>query len=289
MPFFLLTLSLVVLSQSAIFIRYAEAPAVAIGFWRIAIALPVLGLLLLYKRSFPRLRRNQWLALLACGFFLFAHFLTWFLSVQKTSVANSMILFASNPLFTALGAWVFFRERLERRHWVALLLCLTGLYCLVRESLQLSQEHLLGDALGVVCAVFFSAYVLVSKGLRRELDNIPFAFVTYSVCGLFFLAAMLALQTPFFDYSPQTWAAFSALAFGSTLLGHSLFTHCLQYFPIHILSISTLSEPMISAYSAYVLFGEPISRGGILGFFFVALGILVLYLPYLAARLQKMR
>src|SRR3954468_11949631 len=115
MPVTILLTSLFVLSQSAIFVRLAHAPAPAIGFWRMVIALPVLaGFLFWHKRGgdLLRLSRRQWCGVAVCGFLLFAHFFTWFLSVQKTSVANSMVLFSSNPLFTALGAWIFFGEKI---------------------------------------------------------------------------------------------------------------------------------------------------------------------------------
>jgi drug/metabolite transporter (DMT)-like permease len=63
-----------------------------------------------------------------------------------------------------------------------------------------------------------------------------------------------------------------------------LFTHCLQFFDVNFLSIATLVEPVFTAISGYVFFGEPITRGGALGFFLVGAGILSLYLPQLRLR-----
>lgn len=284
MPIVYLLTSLFVLSQSAIFIRLANAHAAAIGFWRMAIALPVLGAILLWKRQHPHLARlsgSQWGWVILCAFFLFTHFYTWFLSVQMTNVANSMIIFSTNPLFTAIGAWIFFQEKIEKRHWVALAFCFGGIYFMVRDSLTMSEEHVWGDVMGLACSFLFSAYVLVGKGIRHRLPNLPFAFGTYSFVTFFFFALMLALGQPFFGYSPSTWIGFSGLAFGSTLLGHSMFTYCLQFFNVNLMSISTLSEPMLTALSAYLFFGEPITRGAIVGFVFVSVGIFALYFPYL--------
>jgi drug/metabolite transporter (DMT)-like permease len=290
MPVTLLLTSLFVLSQSAIFVRLANAPAPAIGFWRMIIALPVLaGFLFWHKRwkDFRSFRRRDWVGVSFCGFLLFAHFFTWFLSVQMTSVANSMILFSANPLFTAIGAWIFFGERMVWRHCVALLLCFVGVYFMIHESLSLSREHFDGDLWGLACAVLFSAYVLMSKGLRQRVHNLPFAFSTYSVVAGCFFASMLVMGVPFFGYSLHTWVGFSGLAFGSTLLGHSLFTYCLQFFNVNLMSISTLAEPLLMALSAYVFFGEPLSHGAIIGFPFVVGGIAVLYFPYLSSVLKS--
>lgn len=290
MPITLLLTSLFVLSQSAIFIRLAAAPAPAIGFWRMIIALPVLvGFLYWHRRlgDFRKFSLRQWGGVAICGFFLFTHFYTWFLSVQMTSVANSMILFAANPLFTAIGAWIFFGEKMEKRHGLALLLCFVGVYFMMRDSLSLSHEHFIGDIWGFVCAILFSAYILVGKGLRQKIHNLPFAFSTYSFVTIYFALVMVVLGVPFFGYSLHTWIGFTGLAFGSTLLGHSLFSYCLQFFNVNLMSISTLAEPMFTALSAYIFFGEPLSRGAIIGFLFVAAGIVVLYFPYLRSLTKR--
>ena len=81
---------------------------------------------------------------------------------------------------------------------------------------------------------------------------------------------------PFLGYNQTTWLAYLGLAFGSTLMGHALFTYCLQYFNINFMSIITLSEPIISALSAYLIFSEKITADGILGFTLVAVGVVVL-------------
>lgn len=290
MPVALLLTSLFVLSQSAIFIRLAQAPAPAIGFWRMIIALPVLAGFLFYHRrarDLLLLSLRQWASLALCGLFLFTHFYTWFLSVQMTSVANSMIIFSSNPLYTAIGAWLFFGERIHARHMGALALCFAGLYFMVRDSLSLSHEHFIGDLWGLACALLFSAYILVSKGIRHHLHNLPFAFSTYSFVAVYFFVVMLVLGIPFFGYSGRTWIGFIGLAFGSTLLGHSLFTYCLQFFNVNLMSISTLAEPMFTALSAYLFFGEPVGQGAVIGFLFVTAGIVVLYLPYLRGLLKR--
>ncbi len=286
MPFFLLATSILILSQSANFIRYASAHAAAIGFWRLLMATVVLLPIVLYKKQWRQITHASTkikLQILLTSILLYIHFFFWFLSVQKTSIANSMILFSTNPLFTAIGAWIFFREKMARRHFVALLFCFAGIFWMVKDSLAFNPEHFQGDVLGFFCAIAFSAYVLSGKSLRHKMDNPPFALATYFFCSLFFLATMLYLRLPMLQYDGKTWAAYAALAIGSTLLGHSLFTHCLQYFNVNLMSCSTLVEPIFSALMANYLFGEPIRNSAVVGFCFVSVGILTLYYPYLLA------
>lgn len=283
MPIFYLIIAILILSQSGNIIRFAQADASAIGFWRLVIAVAILIPWTLAKKQMPQLTRASrqtkirvWL----CGFVLFFHFYTWFLSVQKTTIANSMILFSMNPLFTAIGAWIFFHEKMQKRHLVSLGLCFAGIFWMMKDSLRFNPEHFVGDLLGFLCAIGFSAYILLSKGLRGKLDNAPFALGTYFTCGVFFVIVMFQQKIPFTGYSQQTWAAFLALAIGSTLLGHALFTHCLKYLNVNMMSCSTLVEPIFSALAASYLFGEAIRPAAIVGFVLVTFGILVLYYPY---------
>lgn len=287
MPLLSLITSLFLLSQSAIFIRIAEAPAAAIGFWRLVIACPILLLLLLWKKKNLSISRKDAASILLCAFFLFSHWYTWVLAVQKTSTANAIILFCSNPIYIAVGAWIFYRERIGRRHGLSLVICFLGIFVMVKGSLKLSPEHLRGDAIGFLSSILFAAYVLSSKGIRRRLDNIPFSLSIYSLCCAAFLAVALLKGEALFGYSGKTWAAFSALAFGSTLLGHSLFTYCLNHFNVNLMSVSTLSEPVFTALVALWVFGEPVRVGTAFGFLLVTAGILVLYWPYLKGVLRR--
>lgn len=282
MPALALVLSLVVLSHSGIFIRFCRADAAAIGFWRMAIAVPLLLAFLLARGQWGKvtgLRRAQWASLALCGFFLFSHWWTWFVAVQKTSLANSMVLFAISPLFTAVGAWFLYREPMTRRHAVALVFCFAGVAALFGGTLALEPAHLGGDLLGLLASILFSAYVLVSKGIRRQLDNLPFTVVTYSSSGLFFLVLMAARGIPFFGYDGTTWAAFFALAFGPTLTGHALFTWCLQFFNVNLMNILILTEPVIASASAYFIFQEPLTLHQAAGFALIACGVLALFMP----------
>ena len=159
MPVFFMALSLFVLSQSAILVRLAkEASAIEIGFWRMFFAVPVLLLLAWQRGQLPqllKLRRKQLLNMVLCGFCLFLHWLIWFLSVKTTTLANAMVFFALSPVFTAIGAWKFYREPFTKRHFFSLFFCGLGVWLIFREGLEFHSSRLLGDVLGVTASVLF--------------------------------------------------------------------------------------------------------------------------------------
>ncbi len=290
MPSLALALSLFVLSQSALLVKLAHASALEIGLWRMVMALPILLILNIKNlRELGQLRPRRLGALALCGLCLYAHWFTWFLSVQKTALANAMVLFAVSPLFTAVGAWAFFREPFTKRHGIALALCLAGVVLVFRDSLHFEPARLEGDILGLLASLLFSAYVLMGKGIRRDLKNLPFTIVTYSSCAVFF-ALTLGFQGGLHaQFDRQTWWMFALLAIGPTLLGHALFTYCLQFFNVNLMNILILTEPVLGSVVAYFVLREPITSGVLLGFLTISAGVLSLFLPALAQARARQR
>ena len=112
--------SLLCLSMSSIIIRFSEVPINIFGFWRLLIASVIV--FLIYKMKLTRLfdknkklntskkinLRDGFLLIVLGGIF-FSHLWTFFYAAKNTKIANAMIIYSVNPLFTALGSYFFFK------------------------------------------------------------------------------------------------------------------------------------------------------------------------------------
>src|SRR5215210_15071 len=99
-------------SAAAIFIRLADAPAIAIAFWRCALgAALLLPPALVRQERFPK-GRDLYVGV-ASGVALGAHFGFWISSLDHTSVAASVVLVSTQPVFVAILAYL---TALLRRH-----------------------------------------------------------------------------------------------------------------------------------------------------------------------------
>nr|MBC8503358.1 DMT family transporter [Chloroflexota bacterium] len=117
-------------STSSIFIRYAQAdaPSIVIAAGRLTLASIILaGIAILRYRSELRnlTRRELGLALLS-GFFLAIHFATWITSLEYTTVASSVVLVSTSPLWVALLAPLTIREPVARVVLLGMGLALIG-------------------------------------------------------------------------------------------------------------------------------------------------------------------
>jgi drug/metabolite transporter (DMT)-like permease len=278
--------SILVLSQAATLVRFADASSLAICFWRLGIAAVILLPFMLRERGYRRvfaLPSAQKYHLILSGFFLFAHFYFFFRSVMETSIASATIIFSLNPVSTALGAWLFFRQRVSTVHIYACGLGFLGVAVLFWEPHLIADstgtDSVLGDLWGVASALCFSGYILTGKSLRTQLPNFTYTFFIYLFTAVASALGMLVLKVSFFDYSAQTWLAFAALALLPTLFGHVIFTYCLGFLNVNFMSCMTLTEPVLAALTAVWIFQEHLTQYAVIGFTLTCASVIILYWP----------
>jgi len=233
------------LSQSAVLIKLSGIPPETLGFWRmIGASLLLLGFRAL-KDSYKDILRDiiankKWV--IPTGIFFYLHLWSYSYSAQTTSVAHCMILFALNPLFTAVGAKIAFNEPLEKNVIFSYLFALTGLYFLLRSRLSLGLDSWQGEAAALASGALYSIYALLSKRSRKSMNNWNFSVGIYFVCALCFLATTLTMSTPLTGYSSTAWLALVGTIFIPTFLGHSLFSYLMNYLNINWMSCGKLIE-----------------------------------------------
>lgn len=192
-----------------------------------------------------------------------------------------MILFATNPLFTAIGSFVFFKERLTKNLYFAYLLAFTSLYLLLSNTIEFNPENLKGELSGVVSAFFYSAYILSSKKTRQGLDNGTFASGIYLVCGLCFLTLAFIKGTQLVNYPQQAWLGILGTILIPTFLGHAIFTYLMNFLNINWMSCGKLLEPVMSALVAYMVFQEQINATTKISFLLTIMAVTILLYPKL--------
>lgn len=252
-PSSLLALGVAAASFSPILIRYANgADALAISFWRCAA-----GALILLPFAWRRLgempRAELSLPVIA-GLFLAVHFATWIASLEFTSVAASVVLVSTTPIFVALTMSFLFKDRLRPAVWGGILLGLAGT-ALVGGA-DFGGSSLKGDALALAGGVAAAGYVLAGERSRRTLGILEYAVVTYAVSAVVLAVACWAAGAPLTGYPASTWWAIAGLVAGPQLLGHTVINFVLADIDAATVSTAMLAEPVVATALAYVFFAE---------------------------------
>jgi len=255
----LLGLAVVAVSTSAPLIRVADAPSLAVAFWRNALALPVLGAFVLLDRRARREarsldRRERRLSVVA-GLFLAAHFATWVPSLSFTSVASSVALVATQPVWAALIArWR--GEHVPRAAWWGIGAAMAGTVLLTGVDLSISPRALFGDLLALVGGALAAAYVTVGAEVRRSVSTTVYATACYATAAVALLVVCGVARQPLGGYDGGTWLVLAALVIGPQLLGHTLVNRVLRTTSPMLVSVAILFEIVGSALLAWVAFDE---------------------------------
>ena len=278
-PRLALAVAVVAISTSAILIRWSTAPPVVAAFYRVLLTTALLAPLLLARHAdaLGDLSGRHLLAAGLTGVALAAHFATWFESLSWTSVAASVTLVQSQPIFVVTGAWLLLNERVTGRTVLGVVVAIGGIVVMSLGDLlggtAVGPRPLYGNALALVGGLMAAGYVLAGRSLRQRLPLLPYVTVVYGVAALALLAVVLAQGLPLTGYESREWLLFLGMAVGPGILGHTLVNWSLAHVESSLVSVTLLGEPLGSALLALLLLTEVPSSWTVAGGAVVLAGI----------------
>jgi len=293
-PLLAILFGIMAVSTASVFIRYAQeyAPSLVIAASRLSLATLILApTTITHHRVELRAltRRELGLALLS-GFFLSLHFATWITSLEFTTVASSVVLVSTSPLWVALLAPLTIKEPLSRLTLIGMGLALVGgsvvgisdtcawsgggLNC---PSLGefIEGEAFLGDLLALAGALTGAGYLIIGRRLRGKMSLVPYVFVVYGMAAIILVLVMFGSGASPLGYPPQVYLWFLLLALVPQLLGHSTFNWALRYLSAAYVSVTMLGEPVGSTLLAYFLLDEIPTGLKIIGAILILAGIAI--------------
>jgi drug/metabolite transporter (DMT)-like permease len=244
------------ISVGSILVRLAQAPPLAVAFHRVfraALLLAGFALPALWRAG-AALSRAQVLALLGAGVALGVHFATWIASLSFTSVAASVLLVNTAPLFTLGFARVLLGETVSPTVLAAMGLALAGAVLIAIGDW--AGGSIRGDVLAVAGAVTLSIYHVAGRGLRDALPLRAYVLGVWGTAAATIAAFALIARVPLTGYAPRTALLFLALAVVPTLLGHGLVNRSLRRLPAPTVGLFMLGEPVAASLLAYWFFAE---------------------------------
>lgn len=239
-----LAVAVLAVSSSAPLIAFAAAPALAIAFWRNAIATAVLTPFAAGPRRAEVRRAVRGVAGVSsvlAGLALAAHFATWMPSVQLGSVATATALVATQPVWQGLIAAAQGR-RPSAAGWTGIGLAVAGAAWATGADLGVSAQAVLADVLALLGAIFAAIYTAFGERARSELSTTTYTWICYGTCAAVLLAVCLGFGVELGGYDGRTWAAILAIVAGAQLLGHSMFNYALQHTSATTVSVLILLE-----------------------------------------------
>lgn len=282
-PVMALAVGIAAISTGAIFARAADAPSLVIAAYRVGLATLILAPFAAWKcpGEIAGLSRSDWKSVLGAGFFLAVHFATWIASLDYTSVASSVILVETIPLWVGVLTPFVTGERPGKATLAGIGLSFAGGILIGAGDFATGGRALLGDLLALAGGFSGALYIMLGRNVRPRLSLLAYITTCYGTAGALLWTLVIASGTPFTGFSAPTWWAFLGMAVVPQILGHSSYNWALRWFSSTTVAVCLLGEPIGSTILAWIFFGETLTPWKAAG------GALILAGIVLAARSEK--
>jgi drug/metabolite transporter (DMT)-like permease len=255
------------------FVRLADVGPVAAGFWRIALAVPMLVLLAYAssKRPFAS-ARGLWLLIGFGGIAFAADLATWHLGILRTTLANATLFGNSATLMFPIYGFLVARAWPTRSQGFALLLAAAGAALLLGRSYELSPKNLAGDLLCLVAGTLYTVYFILMARVRSAMAPIPaLALSTLASAIPLLVAAWLLNETIW----PEKWGVLIGLALASQVLGQGLMIYAIGHLSPLVVGIALLTQPIVAGTVGWIVYGERLGVPDLIGAVLVAIALVL--------------
>jgi drug/metabolite transporter (DMT)-like permease len=281
LAFGLLLLGAACIGFAPVLVRVADVGPVASAFWRMALATPVLWLIVAAtgrgaaasaaaasaaaagSAATPRpAPAGLAAAALFTGLCFAADLGVWHFSIAMTTIANATLLANCAPLLVTLYAFLVHRQRPSRAFLLALALAMAGATVLVGPNFRGGGRALSGDLLALLAACFYTAYMLGIHRARAGAGMLRLLAASTMITALTLLPVAWWLShsqaQPFWPATAAGWSIVVALALLTQVAGQGCIAYALTHLPVSLSATTLLLQPLVATLAAWLLLGERI-------------------------------
>jgi drug/metabolite transporter (DMT)-like permease len=268
-----LTISIIAISFSAIFVKWSDAPASILSMYRMMLAsLLMLPIVWKHREEFKKITNKGWMLLFFSGVFLAFHFMLWFGSLKLTTVASSTIILALQPIVSLLGGFLLFKERTTASALMTMGIAIVGAMMIGWGDFGLSRNAILGDILSFLSVIAVVGYLLIGQSVVKKVSHWIYSFCVFFFASIVLVIFNLGTGVAFSGYPAREWGIFLLLATVPTI-SHVINNWLLNYVNATTISMSILGEPVGATFLAILLLGEHLVGWQIVGGLLVLLGV----------------
>jgi drug/metabolite transporter (DMT)-like permease len=258
-------------------VRLADVGPVAVGFWRVLIALPFLWVLAQLSGQKPRWpRRGVLIAIAIAAIFYVLDLAAWNVGIRMTKLGNATLFGNTGSfVFAVYGLWLAHRAPSPKQA-IALVLAAGGAALLMSGSYELSPKHFAGDLLTLVAGLLYGGYLIFVERARTEFQPLPLLLLAtaFGVLPLLGISAALGEQL-----WPSDWTPLIIFALSSQVLGQGLLVYSIGTLPPLVVGLALLTQPAVSALIGWLAYREGLSLTDVIGAVAIAAALVLVRLP----------
>jgi drug/metabolite transporter (DMT)-like permease len=258
-------------------VRLSDVGAVAVGFWRLALALPFLLLVAKVAGQPAHWPRRALIVTVAIAALFYALVLAaWNAGIRLTKLGNATLFGNTGSLvFAVYGLWLAHR-RPSAKQAISLALALGGAALLMSSSYELSSKNFAGDLLTLGAGVLYGGYLIFVERGRTELEPLPLLILA----TLFSTPLLLVISGGLGERIwPHDWTPLIIFALSSQVIGQGLLVYSIGTLPPLVVGLALLTQPAISAAIGWFAYGEGLSATDAIGAIAIAAALVLVRMP----------
>jgi drug/metabolite transporter (DMT)-like permease len=273
LPLVALLIGNAALALGPYFVRLADSGPISAGFWRLALAMP---LLFLFASREPRpaapLSRKLLLAVALGGVFFALDLSSWHVGIAFTRLGNAALFGNSGSLILMVWGFLAWRRWPQARQWLGIAAAFAGAAILLGRSFEVSAQSLIGDLFCLLAGLLYAGYLLILQDARRVLPS--WRLLSWSsLAGVPVLLLVAVVHGE--PVWPQHWGPLVALAFSSQIVGQGCLVYSLRHFSPLAIGLALLTQPAIAALAGWLAFGETLGLIDVFGMALLAVALVI--------------
>lgn len=258
-------------------VRLTDVGPVAAGFWRLALALPLLAALAAWQQKGKPLPAWSLIAAVAVGGLFFAADLAaWHVGILQTKLANATLFGNFASFLFAIYGFILIRRAPDKVQSGAILFAIFGTFLLLGSSYELSPDNLVGDLFCLLAGLFYTFYLIAVDRARRSLAPFPTLAIATAAGTLPILLFALLLGE---QVMPSDWGPVILLSIGSQLIGQSLLVFAMGHLSPVVTGLGLLTQPVAAAAIGWGIYGERLGPVDLVGALLICAGLVLIRLP----------
>ena len=274
--YLIISIGLISISTASLMIRWAEGvPSLIIATYRLSIAAVILsGISLKQKSKLFELKNPKELILtLVAGTALALHFLFWIESLRFTSVASSVVLVLTSPIWTAVISHFVLKDRLSSSQLYGIIISIIGVSLIAYNGADSGISSSKGNLLALLGGIMAAIYLSVGRILRRNKSAIAYSGSVFLTSSVLLLLVSIISESSLTGYSFNMYILLLMIGLIPQLIGHTSFNWALKNSSAVSLSVPMLGEPIGASLLAALFLREIPNSGELIGGGILLMGI----------------
>ncbi|SKB45561.1 DMT family transporter [Dyadobacter psychrophilus] len=272
-----LLIGLLSISIFPVLVKWAPVSGISSAFYRMFFGFLFLLPVVILKRKFIWPEKDLWVPITICGIIFATDIAVWNLSIHYSNATQATLLTNLAPAWVGIGSFLFLNDKPKASFWIGTFVAVAGMVVLIGPEAFLEMKLDKGFALAVLSGMLYASYMLVSKSILNRVNIMSFMTINMAVSSIYLLVICVVLGEPLWHFTPVVWSVFIIQGLICQLVGWLAINYAVKKMDAMRVSLSLLSQAVVTGLLALVFIDEHITWQMIIGGIIILTGIAITF------------